>query len=76
MTNPLDANYLKSVGGAGNDLGRVDYAVPRTLWHPSQSQFGYGSTDYPDYGLRLPSDKDITLPAMNTILGDESKELW
>jgi hypothetical protein len=42
------------------------------VWHPSQSEFGYGTTDYPDYGIRLAgNDVDPT-----TILGPEAKDLW
>lgn len=44
------------------------------VWHPSQSEFGYGTTDYPDYGIRLvgkAADADPT-----TVLGAEAKDLW
>jgi V-type H+-transporting ATPase subunit a len=48
-------------------------AAPRSLWHPSQSEFGYGSTDYPDYGMRLPTTPD---KEPDFYLGPEAKELW
>lgn len=55
-------------------------AAPRSVWHPSQSQFGYGYTDYPDYGVsRLPNTKtvaNVTTNEISAILGPEAKELW
>jgi hypothetical protein len=44
---------------------------PRTLWHPSESAFGYGTTPYPDYGGRL----DGTNNAKAT-LGPEAALYW
>jgi len=63
----------------GDDRAITD-AAPRSLWHPSQSEYGYGSTTYPDYGLRLPLGADIvtnsSLDDPSLWLGAESKEMW
>ena len=42
------------------------------VWHPSQSEFGYGTTDYPDYGIRLVGKNPVD---PTTILGPEAKDL-
>ena len=47
---------------------------PRSLWHPSQSQYGYGGTPYPDYGERLGTG--ATGPDAETTLGPEAKQYW
>jgi hypothetical protein len=44
---------------------------PRSLWHPSQSQFGYGGTPYPDYGGRLTNGASA-----ESVLGPEAKQYW
>lgn len=63
----------------GDDRAITD-AAPRSLWHPSQSEYGYGSTTYPDYGLRLPLGAAIVNNSKSdnpsNFLGDESKEMW
>ena len=65
-----DADYTKYVTAGMNPIA---YEAPRSVWHPSQSEFGYGTTDYPDYGLRL-NDPGVTDPTL--VLGAEAKDLW
>jgi V-type H+-transporting ATPase subunit a len=65
-----DASYLKATGV--NVEIPITYNAPRSLWHPSQSAFGYGFTQYPDYGLRAIGGTEVS----TTYLGPESKELW
>lgn len=69
MVEPDDLSYTSQV----KDRTGTEFQAPRTLWHPSQSAFGYGSTSYPDYGLRLPATPD---QEPSYYLGDESKDLW
>ena len=51
--------------------GAVPDMSPRSLWHPSQSQFGYGGTPYPDYGARLTNGASA-----ESVLGPEAKQYW
>jgi hypothetical protein len=46
---------------------------PRSLWHPSQSQYGYGGTPYPDYGARLSGAAGTKV---EDVLGSEAKQYW
>lgn len=71
--NLFSSCYMADPNGKYGQPDMITDMAPRTVWHPSQSAFGYGTTSYPDYGERLiaAGNDDVS-----GVLGPEGKTLW